>query len=185
MEIDINQKKITIGDKYSIYVNGEESYHASTELISLMSKIYLFNNQENSAKVVMNKRWGWLGAKYDIKYGSNTLNFRTQSFWKLHYQCQLGEYLYDIYGHKGRKYSVYENDRQIAWWDKEMITWFEGDNYHIVLDDDCEFELVISFCLILDDYSSSNSDGNTITFDFGNIGGQKKEFNTTWQPNQE
>ncbi|MGB3850834.1 MAG: hypothetical protein WA958_12765 [Tunicatimonas sp.] len=182
MEIDINQKKISLGDEYRIYINGSECYFADSRLISLLPKIYLFHCQEDKAKVSIEKRWGWFSAKYDIKYSNHLLNFRTRSFWKLHYECQFGNDLFDIYGHRGRKYSVYKNDHQIAKWDKEMVAWFEGDNYHIVVDEQSEYELVIAFCLIIDNYSNNSNDGNTMTVDLGNIGFQKREFNSLWSP---
>jgi hypothetical protein len=30
-------------------------------------------------------------------------------------------------------------------WNKNCVTWFDGDNYRIVADNDCDFELIISF----------------------------------------
>jgi hypothetical protein len=52
--------------------------------------------------------------------------------------------LYEIFGHKGRKYSILKN-KQVAYWNKNCVTWFDGDNYRIVADNDCDFELIISF----------------------------------------
>ncbi len=182
MEIDINQSKISFGDEYRIYINESECYFADSKLVSLLSKIYLFYHSENKARVTIKKKWGWFSAKYDIRYGNDLLNFTTRSFWKLHYQCQFRNDLFDIYGHRGRKYSVYKNDQQIARWDKEMVTWFEGDNYHIVVDECCEYELVIAFCLIIDNYSSKSNDGNTMTIDLGNIGFQERAFDSSWRP---
>jgi hypothetical protein len=85
-------------------------------------------------------------------------------------------------GHIGRKYSVYKNELQVAWWDKEAVSWFDGDNYKILADIDCDLDLIISFCLIVDNFSSNENDGNTVTYDFGNIGFQAKKFDENWQP---
>lgn len=95
---------------------------------------------------------------------------------------QVGQDLYEIFGHKGRKFSVYKNDKQVAWWDKDAVTWFNGDNYKIIADKDSDYELIISFCLIIDHTSSNNNDGNTMTVDFGNIGSTVKQFDPAWQP---
>jgi hypothetical protein len=83
----------------------------------------------------------------------------------------------------GRKYSVYKNDKQIAWWDKQAVSWFNGDNYTIIADSDADYELIIAFCLIIDNQYNNNDNSNTVTFDFGNIGGQVRKFNTDWKPN--
>ena len=47
---------------------------------------------------------------------------------------------------------------------------------------DSEIELLICFCLIMDNAESQNDEGNTITYDFGNIGFQAKKFNPDWNP---
>jgi hypothetical protein len=111
------------------------------------------------------------------------LEFRTKSVWKNHFQCQYGSENFDIYGHKGRKFSVYKNDRQVAWWDKQAVSWFEGDNYKLIADVDSDYELIMAFCLIIDNHLSNSNEGNTVTFDLGNIGPQAKAFDSTWLPN--
>lgn len=185
MVIDINQKKIAFGDKYRIFINGEQTYFASSQLIGFMPKLHLFDNQNSRAKLTMGKKWSWFSPKYEVTlWDGGIIEFGTVSLWKSHYQCQDGADLYEIFGHKGRKHSVYKNDVQIAWWDKEMVSWFEGDNYKIVADDDSNHELIIGFCLMLDSQFSNNKNGNTVTIDFGNIGPQAKEFDYAWRPKQ-
>ncbi|SFP72454.1 Uncharacterized protein YxjI [Pseudarcicella hirudinis] len=172
-----------MGDKYQISVNGQKSYFASTKLFSWLPEINLFKNQENRAIYTINKQFAWFKTSYNLsRYDNNLFKFRTKSIWRLHYYCQVGQDLYDIYGHLGRKYSIYKNDIQIAWWDKEWISLLNGDNYSIIADNDCDVELLISFCLIIDNSTDHNNNTNTITFDLGNIGSPEKKFDNTWQP---
>ena len=184
MEIDINQKKISIGDKYQIFTDGQQTYSATRRLLQLLPEINLFqNNNSGRARMTINKHLSWFKAKYDItRWDNNVLQFRTNSIWKLHYQCQFGSDTYNIYGHKGRKYSIYKNETQVAWWDKKAVIWFAGDNYKIIADKDCDVDLIISFCLIIDNFSSNDHDGKTVTYDLGNLGFQAKKFDNTWQP---
>ena len=79
-------------------------------------------------------------------------------------------------------YSIFKNDTQVAWWDKKAVTWFAGDNYKIIADKDGDIDLIISFCLIVDNFSSDDHDGNMVTYDFGNIGFQQKRYDNNWQP---
>jgi uncharacterized protein YxjI len=181
MEIDINQKKISIGDKYQIFTDGKQTHYASTKLFRQLAEINLFENSSSRPKYLIKKRWAFFNTSFDlISWDNNVLEFRTKSFWKNHYLCQVGQDLFEIYGHRGRKYSVYKNDKQVAWWDKEAVAWFNGDNYKIIADKDCDHELIISFCLIID--NTQSNDGNTLTIDIGNIGPQAKKFDTNWQP---
>jgi len=183
MEIDINQKKISIGDKYQIFSEGRQTHSASRQLLQLLPEINLFENENGRARMTLNKRLSMFKAKYDITRWDNSLfQFRTISIWKLHYECQFGSDKYDIYGHRGRKYSIYKNDIQVGWWDKKAVSWFAGDNYKITADKDCDVDLIISFCLIIDNFASNDKDGNTVTYDLGNIGFQVKKFDKTWQP---
>ncbi|HLL43399.1 MAG TPA: hypothetical protein VK369_09685 [Segetibacter sp.] len=183
MEIDINQKKIAIGDKYKIFIDGQPTHTASTELFRLFAVVNLFNITGNRHRLTINKRHAWFKAKYDIRrHDNNVLVFQTKSFWKKHFQCRYDSGLYDIYGHRGRKYSVFKNDEQVAWWNKQKVTWFEGDNYKIIAENNSDYELIIAFCLIIDNYSSNDKGNNTITIDFGHIGPQARPFDSTWQP---
>jgi hypothetical protein len=183
MEININQKKISIGDKYQIFINGQHTHSASTKLFSWFTEINLFEYGSNSPRCVIKKKWSFFNTSFDISgHKHSHLEFRTKSFWKNHYFCQVGQDLFEVFGHRGRKYSVYKNDKQIAWWDKQAVTWFNGDNYKLLADNDCDYELIISFCLIIDNAKSDNNEGNTLTIDFGNIGPQVKKFDPAWQP---
>ncbi len=184
MEIDINQKKISVGDKYQIFIDGEQTHFASRQLLQLIPQINLFKIDEGRARMIIDKRVSAFKESYDItRWDNNLVRFRTKSIWKSHYQCQCGSDLYDIYGHRGRKYSIYKNDIQIAWWDKKAVSWFAGDNYKIIADKDCDAELLISFCLIVDNFSSENNKNDAIfNYDLGNIGFQAKKFDDTWQP---
>ena len=183
MRIDINQKKISIGDKYQVFIDGQPMYNASSELFRLLSVINLYRKDEPEPILTIRKRWSFFKPRYDIKLRNNiTLEFTATSFWKMHDQCFCSPDIYNIYGHRGRKHSVYRNDTQVAWWEKEAVSWFDGDNYSIIADNDCNIELIIAFCLIIDNHKSENHDNKGVSIDVGNIGGQVKKFNPEWQP---
>lgn len=183
MEIDINQNNISLGDKYLIFINGRKTHSASTQLISWLSEINLFEGERAEPKFVIKKNQTFFKISFDlVKWDTTVFEFRTKSYWKNHYFCQVGQDLYDIFGHHGRKYSVYKNDKQIAWWDKEAVTWFNGDNYKIIADKDCDCELLMAFCLIIDNTQSRDNGRNAVTIDLGNIGSQAREFDSNWRP---
>jgi len=183
MEIDINQKMISLGAEYHIHINGKEQYFATKKLFRFLSEIHLFDESGGRARYEIKKNWSWLMLSYNlIQYDKNVFEFRAVSFWKRHYACQIGADIFELYGHNGRKYSIYKNDKQIAWWDKNAVTWFSGDNYKIIANSSAEIELLICFCLIMDNKHSRNTNGNTVTYDLGNFGFQAKEFNPHWAP---
>lgn len=170
MEIDINQKKISIGDKYRIFTEGQQTHTASVKLFRWLAEINLFEDGAARPKFRLNKNWSWFKTSFDLtRYDNNVFKFRTKNIWRRHYFCQVGNDLYEIYGHRGRKYSVYKNNVQIAWWNKSAVAWFNGDNYKIIADDDCDHELLSCFCLIADNTTSNENSGNAVTVDLGHI----------------
>jgi uncharacterized protein YxjI len=184
MRIDINQKKIAIGDKYQIFIDGKLLFKASNELFHWLSVINLYRNDSTRAALTINKQWFFFKPKYHIRLHdyNSTVEFRADSFWMMHYQCHCSPDIYHIYGHRGRKFSVYKNNTQVAWWEKEAVSWFEGDNYAITADSDSNLELIIAFCLIIDNHKSKRHGDDAVSYDIGNMGGQVKEFNMYWQP---
>lgn len=194
MEIEINKKKIRNkimipqGFKYDIYCQEKQIRFARSQLQVLwfMTHIYLCSIEGAQSLLTLARRFSIFRTNYDIQFNSGRIaKFRTILVWKGHYQCKYANEIYDIYSHRGRKYSVYKNNSQIAWWDQKSVMWFEGNNYKILADDDCDIDIIISFFLIIDDWSSNNSDSATVTIDFGYIGPQAKEFNPHWRPNKE
>ncbi|QNR25153.1 LURP-one-related/scramblase family protein [Croceimicrobium hydrocarbonivorans] len=183
MTIDINQHQIAIGDRYNIYVDQEFSYKARVSLFRLFLAEIILSNTEGALVAKIERKFNWLNAKYSITgLHPNVLTFRTRQIWKMHFACQLGPDRYEIYGHKGRRVSVFLNEQQVAYFDKAAVSWFNGDNYKIVANDDCDPGLLICFVLIWDNFFSSKSEGNTVTFDFGNIGLEARKFDENWIP---
>jgi len=183
MEININQKPISIGDKYKIFIDGQESYRAARKLFKLLPVVVLYKNDGDIPRITIRKRFTFFKASYVLKReDSSILEFKTISFWKRHYQCLVGKDMYDVYGHRGRKFSIYKNDVQVAFWDKQAVSWFAGDNYMIMADKNSDAELLISFCLVIDNFRSDDHDGKALTVDIGGIGPQAKAFDSNWEP---
>ncbi len=183
MRIDINQRKIAIGNKYEIYNDQTPFRFARSRLFRFLSRIELSNDEGGMPLLTLKKRLTFFAISYDIEYTSgSSLEFRTVAFWRGHYRCVKGNSIYDIFSHRGRKHSVYRNGKQTAWWDQEAVTWFEGDNYRMVADDDCDIDLMISFCLIMDDATSNQSNRGAFSFNFGKIGPEARKFDPLWVP---
>jgi hypothetical protein len=181
MIIDINQAKIAIADKYKVFVNEQEQYRAARKLWRILPEVDLFRLDDSEPRLTLKKRFSLIKASYDIRRGGDVFPFTTISVLKHHYTCTIGADRYDIYGHRGRKYSIFKNDRQVAWWDKAAVTWFAGDNYRITADNNADREALIAFCLIIDNFRSDDHN-ETVSYDVGNLGFQAKKFDPEWQP---
>jgi uncharacterized protein YxjI len=182
MKIDINQKAISIGDKYTIFINGNQEYFASLKLFTLLPVISLFSSNDPQPILVIKRRFSFLKPKFDITGNTDTCKFTTISLWQHHYQCIKGNDTYDIYEHTKRKCSIYKNDNQIAFWEHEMVSWLDGDNYSLYADNNCDKELLIALCLILDNYEHNDHNKSMVNIDVGNIGWGLKKFDSNWRP---
>lgn len=161
----------------------KETHFTSIETFRGLPEIELFKNGSDGPRYVIRKNRSFFKTSYDLtKWDNSILEFRTKSVWKGHYLCSDGQDYYEIFAHRGWKYSVFRNDSQIAYWDGDTDSLVSGDKYIILADRDADVELLIAFCLVLDNNESANIDGNIMTIDFGNLGMQARKFDETWQP---
>lgn len=185
MEIDINRAAISFGDKYKVYVEGEQMYSAANELFRFLSKVNIYELGNDTAIITLDQKWAFFKPVYTITMPNNDkIDFITVSIRKLQYQVKYGKDVYDIYGHTGRKYSVFKNDTQIAYWEANAVNWFNGENVKIIADRNCDKGLLIALCLTLDDYQNKNNGRLTegISIDFGNLVFGSREFDKGWFP---
>jgi len=182
MRIDIKQHKISLGDKFDIFTNDVPSHTVSAGLLKLLPSFKLYKTGISDPWLTVNKRWTFFLSSYDIRmHDGNVSAFLSKSFWKPSYQCRVWADLYEVFGHLGRKYSVYKNGIQVAWWDKNVVSVFNGNEYNVKADFDCNAELIIAFCIIMHYETGDDSDA-TVSIDFGNIGLVARKFDETWMP---
>jgi hypothetical protein len=167
MQIDINQIKLAKGETYQVFLNGQQSHFVTEEVDNYSPVINLYDIDDGRLKIVIKKRLSLVFARfYDIvRWDNSIVEFRTKSIWRLHYQCQCGSDAYDIYEHNNQGHFVYRNNSQVAWWDKDawynkkISLWLSGRSYKMIAEDDCDIDLVISFCLIVDSFPINNDTG--------------------------
>jgi len=182
MRIDINQKKIAFGNKFTIVKGGETILRAASKLFRILSVTDLFQPNRELPLGTIRRRLAVFNAKYDIEIiNQASYHFSTVSYWKNHHQCRAGNTIYDVYGHRGRKYSIHKNGEQVAYFKKEAVTFFEGDNYMLIANDDADHLLLVIIVLIVDNYRSNNKNDSAINIDIGHIF-QACKFDQSWTP---
>ncbi|HTA82018.1 MAG TPA: hypothetical protein VK783_03740 [Bacteroidia bacterium] len=185
MQIDINRKAISIGEKYAVYLNGTQQWTASKEIFTWLARLHVLTFPEGSTIIDLDQENFWIKPLFTITVrDKEPLTFTTTSFWKLQYQCIDGNDTYNIYAHFGTKYSVFKNDIQIAYWEESMVNWFDGENIKIYADHNVDKELLISLCLIVDNINSSSNKRNTLNINVGNLGWWLKKFDENWRPKE-
>lgn len=177
--IDVNQKKISIGDKYTIAINGQPFYKAKASLWKLFPKIDLLSLQGDQVFMSIEQGWGFLKPKFVFTIGGMQYNLETISWWKRRFRIQVGRDMFEIIGHRGRKVSIFQNDRQIAWFDNQAVTFFSGDNYHCTAHAAAPAEWLIAIMLFWDAHYNREQK-SAINIKFGSII-ESQPFDKNWQ----
>jgi len=186
MEIQVKRKSTSAVDKYDILVNENITMYAVKKVMKLLSSIELFSL---SSKSILNidQVPAILKSKYRISYNENSKDyfFKSLSIWKQHWGCSKDENSFDIYGHKGLKYSVFQDDKQVAAFERQSIVSFKEDICNIEIDHDADLNLIIAFSLIISDLDKNDgNDANNVNVNLGNIGPEAREFDATWRPKE-
>ncbi|MDM1494676.1 hypothetical protein [Myroides odoratimimus] len=180
--------------KYKGFINKEKRFYAEQNADSDFVDINLFSTSSD-IPVFNIKRGEGTGLFKPAKYiltdqHGNTARLEMLSYWKTHYQCHYNYKVYDIYAHRGLKCSIFENRKQIAWWDKERISISYADNYFMIANNDVNQELLIAFCLAYDDYHFEPAEyrrhfiRDKIKLSIGNIFFEKRKFDKNWKANK-
>ncbi|RVT71735.1 hypothetical protein EOD40_16685 [Flavobacterium sufflavum] len=181
IKITIKQHTFSFGSQYKIFIDKKEEFYAETDLFS-RSIINIYKPDELKPNFRTFKCLYFNYPKYKIEVPSGErFKLESKNFWKTKYQLKKGTDIYDLYCHKERKVSIFHNDIQIAYWEKEAISYLAGDYYEIVANRNSEKELLIAFCLILDNIHSKGI-GTIFNVDFGLIFKEQKSFNGKWKP---
>ena len=185
MDIRIQKSLSTIGFDYIIFSDNEKLFTAISETLGAFTSITFQEKDSPQPILKIKKKWISFKPKYFIKTSNKEKHqFSTISTLKRHYQFIDKQDVYDIYGHKkSKKFSVYKNDNQIAWWDIESVKWEGADSLNLILDKDCNKALIIIFCLIIDDILNHEIMRSTGDLNLQRIlRDEVKEFNNNWKP---
>jgi hypothetical protein len=179
--IDVNQKKIAIGEKYGVAVNGQPYYKAKASIWKLFPKIDLMPLQGEQVFMSVEQGWGFLKPNVTFTMGGMQYKLETVSWLKRRFFVNVGTDKLEIVGHRGRKVSIFKNGKQIAWFDNQAVTFFSGDNYHCTANADAPAEWLIA-AIFFWDIHYNRQQKSAINFKFGSMW-QTQPFDATWQPN--
>jgi uncharacterized protein YxjI len=180
MEVTIQERTLSFRSEYEIETPGCY-YFAQKAAFSFSKKIKLQSSDERILASIQG-RFSFFREKYDFTLSDGRVfNFWCEKRWKRVFDCEGEKDSYRLYGHKGLRYSIFQNDRQIAAFTKNRIVLGKGNQYEISLNDDAD--LIVILCMVLAINTSEDDDNDTsVTIDLGSIGPEEKPFDERWQP---
>jgi hypothetical protein len=147
----------------------------------LFAEIPINDINTGEAKLTIKKKFFFFKPNYAFYRGNDILEFINVDFWRGQYQCTDSQNVYDIYANTGLKFSIFKNDAQVAWFTKNSVTIFAGDEYVMSADHDCDVELLCAFCITINHHLFRKNRA-MFNFDLGRPGMVKRQFDSSWQP---
>jgi hypothetical protein len=163
----------------TVEITGNQFYYATETKGFFVKKIALFRSSDK--QLILECSVKAIPPRFKIIFPDKTETlFKPETLQALNYIFIKDGTRYDVYQHKDRKHSVFCNNVQIAYFDKDEISKFGADSYTIEADNDADKEILLGFLLIL--HLLNGSDKRAIySKDIGNIW-EKKAFDPTWTP---
>lgn len=140
---------MSISDRFDIYVNNEIKYLARRGFFSFTIEIK--DNQNSLRTKIKRNDFNGIKSNYEVTFSDNSIfQFKTNSFRKGVWEMGNEENKYLLYQHEGYAYSLYKDDKQIAFCKKNELVFFGKDKFEIEADYDVKEEIVIAIFLIID-----------------------------------
>ena len=149
MEITITHKNSFSGHKYSIFEGERQTHTAAVKSFSWSPEINLLDNSGNPILTIKRSK-GFFKVAYEIRRNKDVLSFKAINSWKRNYQCVVGTNVYDVKKSKGRQYEIYNNNIPVGELIRKSDGWFKGYHYAITAGNEKDHELLVAFCLIID-----------------------------------
>lgn len=176
MIIKIEQSFLSFKDKYAIYLNDVLKYRAKSSFFQLPGKTNLGLYNLEDYKYFSIQRLSPFYFEYNLLLDDETtIEIRVISGISFHYSFEYENSKFEIFGHTGRKFSIFQNNIQIAWFEKALMV----DFYELTTNENAPIEILIGFILAFDIHYHPDSN---FYIDLGNIGRNLKPFNESWLP---
>jgi uncharacterized protein YxjI len=180
MDVIIQERGMSLRTEYDISAPGRVLY-AKKEMFTLFNKIEL---QGDEGRVIarLQGQFSILRDRYEFDLTDGRIgHFECVDRLRKVSECRCGTDVLTLYEHRGLNYSIFENERQIAAYSKNRMSFGKGNKYEIRMDADADLTLIVCMVLALS-VSDDNDDQTTVNIDFGNIGPQGKEVDASWEP---
>lgn len=179
MNVTIQERKFSFRSEFDISAPSG-SFYARKSLVGNGLQLQTRSGQDI---VHLRSRLSFLRNKYDFEFAAGAIyHFQCEKRWKGVYLCERDDDRFRLYRHKGVRYSVFQDDRQIAALSKNRVVLGKGNRYDITMNADAN--VVIIACMVLAVNTSDNDDHQeSVTYDFGNLGPEDKPFDESWEAN--
>lgn len=183
MDVSIQEKSVSFGIGYVIETP-QSTLQAHKKILSLLPHITLQSADDSTIATITG--WSFVRSNFTIDIaGVGIYKYHTEKLWKGVDICEGDTGPFHLYRHKGVRYSVFQNDRQVAAFSKNRLIIGNGRNFDLRVNSDVNLNLIISMVLCLNTEDGDDETDNAVTYDFGSLGPEDRKFDEAWRPNDE
>jgi len=183
LDVSIQENTFSFGVGYVIETP-KATVQAQKKIFSLLPHIELHTSDGSRLATITGE--SFFRTKFEIKLAAGgSYEYHCEKFWKSVDICEGEGGPYRLYAHRGVRYSIFQNDTQIAAFSKNRLIIGNGRHFDLRVNSDVNLPLIISMVLCLNTENGDDEDQNTVAYDFGQLGPEDRKFDETWRPDDE
>lgn len=183
MDISIQEKKFSFGVEYAIETP-TSTLSATKKIFTLYPHVTLQAADDSVLATI--KGESLIRTKFNIEMrDGRNYTYHCEKIWKSVDICEGPGGPYRLYAHKGVRYSIFQQDMQIAAFSQERLFIGNGREFDLRLNSNADIPLVIAMVLCSNTEDGNDESEATITYDFGHLGPEDRKFDEAWRPNDE
>jgi hypothetical protein len=147
LDVAIQEKSFSFGVEYVIETP-KTTLQANKKIFSLLPHITL--QSADGSTIATITRWSLVRSSFTIDLaGFGIYKYHTEKLWKGVDICEGDGGPFHLYAHRGVRYSIFQNDRQIAAFSRNRLIIGNGRNFDLRANSDVNLPLIISMVLCL------------------------------------
>jgi hypothetical protein len=183
LDVSIQEKSFSFGIEYVIETPTTR-LEAHKKILSLLPHITLQSADDSTLATITG--WSFLRSSFTIDLaGRGIYKYHTEKLWKGVDICEGDGGPFHLYAHKGVRYSIFQNDKQIAAFSRNRFIIGNGREFDLRVNSGVNLPLIISMVLCLNTEDDDDETNSTFTYDFGQLGPEDRKFDETWRPDDE
>ena len=180
MYISLDERALSWTSEYDISIAGIQ--YSAKRHISIFSKHLDLFAGNGDLVATLKSKFSPFKPHYVFEFADGReYDYWCEKIWKGVYICTgNGEAEFELYTHKGLRWSIFQNGNQIAGFTKNRLTFGQGNKYEIRLNSNANAIVIVCMVLALNT-SESGDDNATVTYDFGQSM-EEQPYDESWQP---
>jgi hypothetical protein len=181
VEIEVVRERWSVARKFRVSIGRRERFEARHKILRWFLDSTLFDTNDRPVLKIKG-RFYFVKPRYEIIPANGAPHAFEALEHPYHLTARCGAERFEVIAHKGRKVSIFEGTRQIAYFERDEVTKFNQRRYAMQADDDADAALLVAFLLAWDDYHVDEGSEAEIYTDLGFLGPEERSFDPGWRP---